>query len=243
MDDRRAYRQVGVIIPANNEQEWLAACVRSVLAAAAAVAHRARVHVVVVADNCTDETAPLARALLASGDGAVLHRTDGNVGMARAVGYRHALTLLGEEGTWLATTDADSRVPANWLGRQLDLAASGWHGVAGRVRVRDWHLRSPTVRAAFERLQRSRGVGDGHAHVHGANLGCSARAYVASAGAPPTPTAEDRALWTALAATGLPLIASGRVVVETSARISGRTAGGFSALLAELGTDGTDVRR
>jgi hypothetical protein len=39
---------------------------------------------------------------------------------------------------WLATTDADSRVPGSWLQDQLAFARRGFDAVAGTVRVHDW---------------------------------------------------------------------------------------------------------
>ena len=108
--------RIAVVVPAHNEEALLPACLRSVLAATTPVP----VEVVVVADACTDDTAALASAAGAT----VITLAARNVGRARAAGMEHALRS-GADGLWLATTDADSRVPANWLRRHLVLAGSG----------------------------------------------------------------------------------------------------------------------
>lgn len=237
----RAYDRVGVVIPARNESPWIRASLAAVIDAAAEVA--ARIMVVVVADKCDDDTVALAQQTFADCNVANVHGvvrqiSAGNVGVARADGLATAIARLGERGTWLATTDADTIVPLNWLEVFLTLAGNGWHGIAGTVEVADWHHRSTQVRSAFEVLQRTRGTGDGHSHVHGANLGFSATAYLEGGGLPHLPTGEDLGLWWALQATGRPLLASGGVRVATSARHSDRTAHGFSSLLGELGERG-----
>ena len=58
--------------------------------------------------------------------------------MARRAGSRALLSLWPEEDPariWLATTDADSRVPQDWLTVQLEAYLSGADMWAGRVRV------------------------------------------------------------------------------------------------------------
>ncbi len=52
---------VGVVIPAHDEEDLLPSCLDAVRLAAAPLAG-VPVHVIVVADACTDRTAALARA-------------------------------------------------------------------------------------------------------------------------------------------------------------------------------------
>jgi hypothetical protein len=67
---------------------------------------------------------------------------------------------------WLATTDADSLMPPDWLARQLRYAADGWEAVAGTVAVTDWTGHAPGTAAEYARQY---GVYRGsHPHVHGA---------------------------------------------------------------------------
>ena len=101
---------------------------------------------------------------------------------------------------WLATTDADTLVPADWLVRHLRHAAAGWDAVVGTVTVTDWADHPPEVPPLFyEHYATARGT---HSHVHGANLGFRAEAYLAAGGFSPSPTAEDHALVDALTAAG-----------------------------------------
>ena len=149
--------------------------------------------------------------------------------MARAAGFAEVLRREAGRPTtdiWLATTDADSAVPADWLAVQLELARGGAQAVAGTVQVRDWSQQPPAARARFDRTY---GVpGDGHLHVHGANLGISAEAYVDAGGVPPLALAEDHALVDTLRARGSRLVATGRIPVVTSGRRESRTVGGFA---------------
>jgi hypothetical protein len=74
--------------------------------------------------------------------------------------------------------------------------------------------------------------------VHGANLGCTARAYQAAGGFPPIATAEDHALVTALSAAGSRILRSTELSVRTSARPHARAPRGFSHLLSSLAVAG-----
>ena len=102
----------GVVIPAHNEQDLLPSCLAAVRRAARRVA--VPVHLVVVADACTDLTARLARD-----HGATVIAVDArNVGAARRAGASHLLRRtrrLDPAAVWLATTDADTIVPRYWL--------------------------------------------------------------------------------------------------------------------------------
>jgi len=58
---------VGVVIPAQNEEATIQKCIASVLAAHEHCGRRAPLWIVVVADACSDDTVPRARAVPASG--------------------------------------------------------------------------------------------------------------------------------------------------------------------------------
>ena len=64
----RGYR-LAVVVPAHNEELHITRCIKSLLAASRS---QVDVGIVVIADNCTDETAKMARAAGAR----VLVRTD-----------------------------------------------------------------------------------------------------------------------------------------------------------------------
>ena len=83
-----------------------------------------------MADACRDLTAQVARR----GGASVVAVQARNVGTARAAGVRevlHRTRHLDPADVWLATTDADSVVPAGWLRQQARYADQGWDAVAG----------------------------------------------------------------------------------------------------------------
>jgi hypothetical protein len=139
---------------------------------------------------------------------------------------------LDPASVWLATTDADTLVPACWLTRQLRYAEGGWDAVVGTITVTDWRQYPGEVPTRFQQLYAT--AGPTHPHVHGANLGFSAAAYLAAGGFGPARTAEDHALVSALAAAGRRVLRTTTVSVVTSARRRARAPHGFSHLLTTL---------
>lgn len=226
-------KAAGVVIPAHNEQDLLPACLAAVRHAAGHVS--VPVHLVVVADACTDKTADLAAALGAT----VIESGAHNVGAARRAGVSLVLRSacrLDPAEVWVATTDADSLVPRHWLARQLRYARRGWKGVVGTVTVADWAGYPRHVQRRY--TQGYRAWQGHHPHVHGANLGFTADAYLAAGGFRALPTAEDHALVDDLRAAGVPLLRTARCPVVTSARRRARAPGGFAWLLGTLGATG-----
>jgi glycosyltransferase involved in cell wall biosynthesis len=223
-------RSVGVVVPAHNEQDRLPSCLASLRRAARAV-RGVPVHLVVVADASRDRTDHIARR-----GGATVITTDArSVGAARAAGVREVLRRvahLDAADVWLATTDADTLVPPCWLRDQARYANRGWDAVAGTILVADWSGHQPGTRALFHR--RYGGGAGPHGHVHGANLGFRASAYLRAGGFPAVPTGEDRALVAALAATGSRVLRTRALTVLTSARRDARAPHGFGDYLAGL---------
>lgn len=224
---------VAVLIPARNEELLLPRCLDSVLRATQALPTSVTADVIVVADCCTDGTEPLALGTL-RGTGEVLRSDGGNVGMARALAARAALARcsLPEERCWLANTDADCVVPKNWLLSQMQLASEGWAAVAGIVDVDDFAEHHPVVESRFRLTYELRPDGT-HPHVHGANLGVRADAYLHAGGWGILPTAEDHDLWGRLRQFDLPCRSDVRLRVLTSGRRVGRAPLGFAGALAK----------
>ncbi|HEY0717705.1 MAG TPA: glycosyltransferase [Streptosporangiaceae bacterium] len=231
---------VGVVVPAHDEEELLPACLAALAAAvtvAAAERPGLRVRIVVAADACTDGTIAVARRAGAL----VVPLTVRNVGMARAAGLAELLRpgttawsgpAPGPGALWLATTDADSMVPAHWLSDQLGYADAGWDAVVGTVTVADWAGHADSTVQEFARRYGT--WQDWHPHVHGANLGFTAAAYQAAGGFPPLRTGEDHALVASVQAHGFRLLRSAAVSVVTSARVRYRAPAGFGSDLATL---------
>ena len=220
---------VAVVVPARDEEELVGRCLASVVVAVRRLrAARPEVAacVVLVSDASTDATEALARAV----DGVdVVAVYAGAVGVARAAGVRRALELLGgpdPAATWVACTDADSVVPADWLVSQVELAESGADVVVGTVRPEGLRGRRLVTWA------RTHVPGRPNGHVHGANLGVRLDAFEAAGGFPAVAEHEDVRLVDRLRASGVRIVASDEAEVLTSGRRVGRTPGGYAAYLA-----------
>jgi glycosyltransferase involved in cell wall biosynthesis len=213
---------IAAIIPAHNEAECIGRC----LVALRIAAHNERlrgepVQLIVVLDDCSDDTGRVA----ATHGARTLHLRSRNVGAARALGAEAALRLGAR---WLAFTDADTEVSADWLAAQIEL---GSEAVCGTVAVRDWGSYGAAMRAHHEATYTDV---DGHRHIHGANLGVSAAAYRRAGGFRPLPCHEDVALVGALESTGASIAWSAAPRVFTSARRSFRAPQGFGATLRRV---------
>lgn len=224
---------VDVVIPAHDEQDLLGACLDALEACVAATP--VPVTVTVVLDSCTDRSADIAR-----GRARIVRADARNVGVARAEGFDSLPRPTAESAPgarWFATTDADSRVPPTWLVDQLGLARRGADVVAGLIEVDDWSAWGPATRS---RYLSGYHPGAGHRHIHGANLGISARAYRRLGGFDPLPVHEDVRLVRRAEAAGLTVEWSPAAPVITSARPHSRTPGGFAAHLVSLDRGSVD---
>jgi hypothetical protein len=225
-------RHVAVIVPAADEEERIGRCLASIATAARHLARREAgigVRVVVTLDSCRDATAAVCAAFPGVSTVAITSR---NVGAARRAGTRAVLADRAGPARelWLASTDADSAVPADWLTAMVAAAARGVHLVLGTV-LPGPDL-SPAVRAGWLADHHLR---DGHPHVHGANLGIRADAYLALGGWLPLVTGEDADLARRAAAAGwLAISRTAGIPVVTSARRAGRAPRGFSSYLRAL---------
>ena len=213
--------RIGVVVPARDEAASIDACLTALTLAAAWA--DVPVQIVVVADGCLDDTAERARRHVGV---TVLETAGSNVGGARAAGAEFALR---HGATWLANTDADSVVPADWLTTHLGLARDGAEVVTGAVHPRFTDL-TPEEVAWWHRTHDD---GQSIGHIHGANLGMTATAYRRAGGYRPLPEHEDTDLVHRLRESGAIVVATGRAIVETSGRRIGRTPGGYAGYLRD----------
>lgn len=215
---------IGVLVPAHNEQALIGDCLRSIQHAAGHPALQGEpVEIVVALDSCSDDTAAICASL-----GVRTIALDARcVGQARRAA---ADTLLQAGGRWLASTDADSKVPQDWLSAQLQCGADAF---CGTVRVADWLDFAERVRAAFLAGEHYE---DDHPHVHGANFGLSAAAYQAVGGFPALAAHEDRGLLDALERAGYTIARKANPAVTTSARRDARARQGFGDYLLAIET-------
>lgn len=238
-------RTIHVVIPARNEAAYLTRALTSVDAARRSLGEQrpeVRVDVTVALDRCDDRSATVVRAHHGV---ARVELTVGDVGRARAVGIARALATAlpvepteppgsrwdapspAHETTWVANTDADSRVPPDWLTTHIALAEAGFSLVLGLVRPVGPDLTD-------ERLGdwlTSHDLRDGHGHIFGANLGVRASAYHSVGGFRAMAAHEDVDLANRVRAAGFPWVATSAGTVATSARRRGRTRQGFAAAL------------
>jgi len=143
------------------------------------------------------------------------------VGAARASGADR-LVRLGVR--WLAFTDADTEVSPEWLVQQLAL---GVDVVCGSVAVDDWSPHAGHAGLLRTHFSENYNDRDGHRHIHGANLGVSAAAYLEAGGFESVPCHEDVYLVAALERIGARFAWSAAPRVITSARTNARARGGF----------------
>lgn len=206
-----------VVVPANDEEALLGEAIEAIWAAAGQA--EVPVELVVVANGCSDRTAEIA-----DDHGAhVVVEATANVGSARAIGAAWAMRS-GAGGLWLACTDADSRVPPDWLAAQARYAGLGVDLFLG------------TIRLPHEDQGRHRGWVDrylaGRGHVHGANLGVRATAYRDVGGFRPLAAHEDVDLVARMRSAGALTASVSDVAVTTSTRPDHRTPEGVGADLA-----------
>ncbi|MDY0908783.1 glycosyltransferase [Microbacterium sp. CFBP9034] len=223
---RRAVEAMVVVVPVRNEAELLGASLVA-LASAVDAAREAqlRCEVRIVLDACTDSSAEVA----AASDFEVLHCDAARVGAARRLGIAAALRAVDDlpaDRVWIANTDADSRVPADWLTHQhaLSRAADIWLG---------------TVRPDFDDLSsiqrehwvRTHARGRTNRNIHGANLGLRAQSYIDAGGFASIGEHEDVDLVTRCRALGSVAVGSDEAEVITSGRFVGRAPGGYADFL------------
>lgn len=243
-----AARPVVVAVPARNESEHIEACLQALDCAARR--YGGTVVVIIGANNCSDDTAAVARRFRPRAMTIIIEEIVLSKGVAHAGGARRqvmdrAAALAGTGGI-IMTTDADSRVDVDWIAANAGEIAAGADAVAGMItfdasarstlpdlaaRTAEWQLAA--LHARLEHLvdPRPHDPWPRHIWAWGASLALTVEAYRAVGGLPPVPLAEDRALADAIERAGLRLRRSHAPLVFTSARRIGRALGGFADML------------
>lgn len=255
--------EVCVIVPARNEAEHLE---RALAALANQVDLQgepidpARYEVILLLNNCTDESATIARRFAANRPQFVLHIVErilplqeAYIGRVRQLlmdeAYRR-LALLERDRGIIASTDSDSCVDSTWIAAILYEMGKGADAIGGRI-VTDSISRAALNHAARVCYLRSVGYHHliteleslidpdpfdpfpRHHQFFGANFAVTAQFYARTGGMPPVRTPEDVAFQQALIEAGARFRHSPIVRVTTSARQAGRTATGLANQLAE----------
>jgi hypothetical protein len=236
-------RAVGVVVPVHNEEELLGSALTAIDLAFADVLHEPiACRTAIVLDNCRDGSATIARdwirALARRGGphrAVVVRCRSAGVGSARRLG---ASTLLrtwrafSPGNIWLATTDADSRVPRGWISAQLAAHEVGADIWAGRVMVEDWSPYGERMARLWNQTYDRERL-----PVHGASLGFNAQMYLDVGGFSALRSGEDRALHQAIVEAGGRAATGREARVITSARRQGRAPLGFAHALASFDAD------
>lgn len=221
-----------VLIPARNEEDLLPRCLDSVLAACLVLPPPFTFDVIVAVDSSTDGTLALAQRIVGR-YGKVIRTEAGSVGCARSLAAKTALERYHgpAERCWLANTDADCTIPGTWLIDQISRAERGVEAIAGIVDVDTFAEHGPDVEALFRSSYLLFADGT-HPHVHGANFGVRADAYLRAGGWRGLATAEDHDLWRRLSTHGTNWHSDSSIKVLTSGRRIGRAPLGFARALA-----------
>lgn len=216
---------IAIVIPAHNEALTIRQCLVALQVAIEKIPETVTAYPIVVLDSCTDETLDIVKEL------GVEHISCDYqcVGRVRDLGIRQAI----ENGaTWLACTDADSIVEADWLIQQLaHLKQQKTDMICGVVSVDDWTRLTAQTRTDYLAHYQDK---MGHRHIHGANLCFSGEAYLAVGGFKPIGCHEDVDLVNRFQAHNYDIVWSNRVRVVTSSRLEARASEGFAAFLNNL---------
>jgi hypothetical protein len=247
--------RLAIAIPARDEAARLPACLAA-LAAQQGVDPGAMT-VLVLANNCTDDTAALARRLAPDLPfrlevvEARLPPAFAHAGGARRAAMEAAAALLDPPAeALLFSTDADGRAEPGWIAANLAAFAAGADAVAGT------YAPDPAEAAQLPASLRQREAAEAayaalleemaalveadphdpwprHAVHSGASIALRLAAYRAVGGLPPVPVGEDRALFAALQRAGLRVRHCPTARVIVSCRLSGRAAGGMADTLRD----------
>ena len=238
-------------VPARDEAERIGVCLHALLDQRELDGARSptdAIRIVVLANNCRDETAEIARRSggLIEVVEADLPPCSANAGAARRAAMDAAASRLPGTAGLICTTDADSRPRPDWIARLWKAMEGGAEAVAGAV---DFEPRetaaltfSPGRRdeARYAALQaeivaradpEAHNPWPNHIWAWGANLAVTASAYRRVGGLPPTPLAEDRAFVEQLRRHDVPVRHCLDARVWTSARRLGRADGGLASLV------------
>ena len=206
--------------------------------------------VFLLANNCVDRTAALARSLSDLLPYPLYVRVHtfaaiaASAGNARRLAMEYAAQLAGRDGM-LLTTDADTIVPADWVERNFRSLEAGADLVCGRVAVdpteaalipAHLHADDALECALTELLDQLAARRDPdpvdpwprHTEAAGASLAVTVAAFDRAGGIPAIAFGEDRAFVQELARMDARIRHDPAITVTVSGRIHGRAPGGMA---------------
>ena len=255
--------EICAIVPVRNEAETL----RNTLLALAYQTdlhgqrfHPKRYEIIVLANNCSDDSAAIAFHFAAQHPDLALHvvevtlpPTQAYIGRVRKMlmdeAY-HRLHSLGRRRGVIASTDGDSQVSSNWIAANLYEINRGVDAVGGRIIIESNHKSTlhPDAKACYLREVGYRYLiaelesylnpnfydpFPRHFQHYGASLAVTVEMYALAGGLPPVRTPEDEAFYRALLRVNARFRHSPLVKVVTSARVTGHSEVGLANQLRE----------
>jgi GT2 family glycosyltransferase len=234
-----------VAIPARDEAERIRSCLTAL---------NGQTHppdeVVLLANNCTDRTAMIARGMVSHLRFRLevvsrnLPPARANAGYARRMAMALAATRAGPDGV-LLTTDADAVVPPDWVSRNLAALREGVDVVCGRAIIDPVEAMAIPVHLHADDALECQLIGlldnlawmldpeshdppPRHTEASGASLAVSVAAFRRVGGIPAIASGEDRAFVRALWMIDARVRHDPSIEVVVSGRIEGRAPGGMA---------------
>lgn len=235
-----------VAIPVRDEAERIGAC----LEALASQRSRSGYEVLLLLNNCADDTESVVRALAPRLPIRITATTVtfppevASAGEARRLAMSLAAERAGPDSI-LMTTDADGRVAPDWVAANLAAIAQGAEAVAGRALIDPVealaipaHLHADdAVECTFAaRLDEIDALVDPdpadpwprHDETSGASLAVAVSAYRRAGGVPAVALGEDRAFVAGLRRVDAAIRHAPEITVVISGRLEGRARGGMA---------------
>jgi hypothetical protein len=244
----RALRSSDVIvaIPIQNEEHFIANCLLALARQSVAYRHG----VVLLLNNCTDDTSTIIRNLVPKLPmpvltiNTILPPRMANAGGARRLAMQYAAKLASPGGI-LMTTDADGQASIDWIANNLAALHAGADAVAGRAeldaedakqlptRLQDDDARECMYDQLLDEIRSKLDPDPAdpwprHTEDSGASIAVTLDAYLKVGGFPAVPMGEDRAFIAALRRMDVRIRHSPDVSVVVSGRIDGRAVGGMA---------------
>ena len=255
--------EVCVVIPVRNESEILKSTLTALadqLDLASTSFDPKRYEVILLANNCEDDSAAIAARFASEHPDLVLHVVEKTLPAADAhIGWirkrlmdeaYHRLMSIGCNRGVIASTDGDTCVAPNWIAATLHEVDCGADAVGGRIitdrcdraalapYTRACHLREVGYRFLVAELEAYLDPNPSdalprHFQHYGASLAVTAEAYGRAGGIPLVRTSEDVALYRSLMRIDTSFRHSPFVRVTTSARQVGRAQHGLADQLSQ----------
>jgi hypothetical protein len=252
--------KICVILPVRNEQEHIVDALEALRAQQDPHGNpldKACYEILLLANNCTDDSVVVARAFQAQHPELRLHIEDINldasvahIGTVRRLlmdaAYDRLMRLNNQKGI-IASTDSDSQVSACWLYHTIAEIEKGNDVVGGRILTRPemsssrpYYLRDITYKHLVAKLEdlidpQSNDRWPRHFQCFGASLAVTCQMYELSGRLPVIPFLEDMAFHKSLTRVDAKIRLSPLVQVYTSSRIQGRVDFGLSIQLKQWG--------